>query len=82
MAEGEMKNRAGFTAVTIGVVLALASGGNAFARTAHGHVHHAGAHGYKLAKPLYVASPEPTRLGPMRYYGGPKSPMWRAPIEN
>ena len=21
-------------------------------------------------------------LGPMRYYGGPKSPIWRAPAEN
>jgi hypothetical protein len=21
-------------------------------------------------------------LGPMRYYGGPKSPMWRGPAEN
>jgi hypothetical protein len=26
------------------------------------------------------ASGQPqNRLGPMRYYGGPKSPMWRAP---
>jgi hypothetical protein len=25
---------------------------------------------------------QPIRLGPMRYYGGPKSPMWRAPAEN
>jgi hypothetical protein len=22
------------------------------------------------------------QFGPMRYYGGPKSPMWRAPAEN
>jgi hypothetical protein len=22
------------------------------------------------------------RLGPMRYYGGPKSPMWRGPAED
>jgi hypothetical protein len=22
------------------------------------------------------------RLGAMRYYGGPKSPMWRGPAEN
>ncbi len=21
-------------------------------------------------------------LGPMRYYGGPKSPMWRGPVQN
>jgi hypothetical protein len=25
---------------------------------------------------------QPVRLGPMRYYGGPKSPMWRASVEN
>ena len=25
---------------------------------------------------------EQARPGPMRYYGGPKSPMWRAPVEN
>jgi hypothetical protein len=24
-----------------------------------------------------VVSQQPARLGPMRYYGGPKSPMWR-----
>jgi hypothetical protein len=27
-------------------------------------------------------SQEPVRLRPMRYYGGPKSPMWRGPAEN
>ena len=25
---------------------------------------------------------EPVRPGPMRYSGGPKSPMWRGPAEN
>jgi hypothetical protein len=25
---------------------------------------------------------QPARLGAMRYYGGPKSPMWRGPSEN
>jgi hypothetical protein len=34
-----------------------------------------------------TASEEPStqqqaRLAPMRYYGGPKSPMWRGPAEN
>jgi hypothetical protein len=29
-----------------------------------------------------IISPQPARLGPMRYYGGPKSPMWRGPVEN
>jgi hypothetical protein len=26
-----------------------------------------------------LASDQQARLGPMRYYGGPKSPMWRGP---
>jgi hypothetical protein len=29
-----------------------------------------------------LVSQAPARLGPMRYYGGPKSPMWRGPVEN
>jgi len=28
------------------------------------------------------AKNEQAHLGPMRYYGGPKSPMWRGPAEN
>jgi hypothetical protein len=24
-----------------------------------------------------AAAPQPATLGPVRYYGGPKSPMWR-----
>jgi hypothetical protein len=33
-------------------------------------------------KSCQFVSQEPVRLGPMRYYGGPKSPMWRGPAEN
>jgi hypothetical protein len=29
-----------------------------------------------------LVSSEQAKLGSMRYYGGPKSPMWRAPVEN
>jgi hypothetical protein len=29
-----------------------------------------------------VSTQQQARLGPMRYYGGPKSPMWRGPAEN
>jgi hypothetical protein len=29
-----------------------------------------------------VSTQQEARLGPMRYYGGPKSPMWRGPAEN
>jgi hypothetical protein len=29
-----------------------------------------------------LVSQQPVRPGPMRYYGGPKSPMSRGPVEN
>jgi hypothetical protein len=29
-----------------------------------------------------ASAQQPARLGPIRYYGGPKSPIWRAPAEN
>jgi hypothetical protein len=29
-----------------------------------------------------ASAQEPARLGPIRYYGGPKSPIWRAPAQN
>jgi hypothetical protein len=83
MAEAEIKGLAvGLAKIAIGIALAVGISGEAIGRTAHRHFHHAGAHGHKLAQPLYVASQQPARLGPMRYYGGPKSPMWRAPVEN
>ncbi len=34
------------------------------------------------AKRLELVSQQPARPGPMRYYGGPKSTMWRGPVEN
>jgi hypothetical protein len=29
-----------------------------------------------------LSTQQQARLGPMRYYGGPKSPMWRGPAKN
>jgi len=29
-----------------------------------------------------ASSEQQAKLGPMRYYGGPKSPMWRGPAAN
>jgi len=53
--------------------------GNTVAKTHKGH--------WQVHKAIHesrapVASQQPAGLGPMRYYGGPKSPMWRGPIEN
>jgi hypothetical protein len=31
----------------------------------------------EAAERLRLASSQTARLGPVRYYGGPKSPMWR-----
>jgi hypothetical protein len=35
------------------------------------------AHDGEAAERLRLASAKTVRLGAMRYYGGPKSPMWR-----
>ena len=40
---------------------------------------------HHVGKPVQfaaTASPQTVTLGPTRYYGGPKSPMWRGPVEN
>lgn len=34
------------------------------------------------AAPMQALAQAPIHPGPMHYYGGPKSPMWRAPAEN
>jgi hypothetical protein len=70
-------------AFLFGALLATAVTSEASARHrtahlhAHRHAHHAVARRY--AEPV---SPQPVRLGAMRYYGGPKSPMWRGPAED
>jgi hypothetical protein len=40
----------------------------------------AAAHSHGLSSA--ASSDQQARLGPMRYYGGPKSPMWRGPAAN
>jgi hypothetical protein len=54
--------------------------GDAIAKTGKGNLH-----ARNLASEGRGAEPVNSvqaRLGPMRYYGGPKSPMWRGPVEN
>jgi hypothetical protein len=36
-------------------------------------------HSQGLSAGPVVSSEQHAKLGPMRYYGGPKSPMWRGP---
>jgi hypothetical protein len=64
------------------VVAAVLTAGicfDAVAKTHKGGLH---ARGVASESQVQLASQQPTRLGPMRYYGGPKSPMWRGPAEN
>ena len=42
----------------------------------------AAARSQRLAAAPSVSPEHQSGLGPMRYYGGPKSPIWRAPAAN
>jgi hypothetical protein len=76
------------TAAAVGVTIGFC--GDAVAK--HGrHIHHRRRlvrHVHKIQsscgcnESAQLAWPQSAPLGPMRYYGGPKSPMWRAPAEN
>jgi hypothetical protein len=59
----------------VAAILIAATSGEALAKSVkrHWHVRHF------VTK---CVPQQPIRLGPMRYYGGPKSLMWRAPVEN
>jgi hypothetical protein len=72
--------------ILFGAILTIGSGGDAFAK-AHKARWHARSvisesRGRESAGRLQLVSQQPVRRGPMRYYGGPKSPMWRGPVEN
>ena len=73
-------------AILIGIILAVGIGGEAFAKAGKQHSHYHGHLSEGRAQPsgkrVQLARQQPAPLGPMRYYGGPKSPMWRGPIEN
>jgi hypothetical protein len=64
------------------VVAAVLTAGVCFDAVAKTHKGSLRARGVVSESHVQLASQQPTRLGPMRYYGGPKSPMWRGPAEN
>src|SRR5882757_3599115 len=66
--------------VLVATILTAGICGDAVAKTGKGRLraHHPAAE----VRGGELATGEQTRLGPMRYYGGPKSPMWRGPTEN
>ena len=63
-------------AALVAVVLTTGICGDAAARTHKRHWH---ARSSSYESRAQLVSQKPARLGPMRYYGGPKSPMWRGP---
>jgi hypothetical protein len=75
--------RTGF-AILIGAILAIGSFGDVSAKAGkrHWHAHSAASRGQISGKPVQLVLQQPARLGPMRYFGGPKSPMWRGLVEN
>jgi hypothetical protein len=70
--------RIGVLIIAVAMLMA-GSCGDAFAKVRGAHLH---ARGLSFESRAQLGSQQPVRLGPMRYYGGPKSPMWRGPVEN
>jgi hypothetical protein len=70
--------RIGFVTV-IATILIVGICGDATART---HIRHLQARSVMFESHAQLVSQPPARLGAMRYYGGPKSPMWRGSAEN
>jgi hypothetical protein len=70
--------RIGFVTL-LAIILTAGICGDALAKHRKGRLH---AHSVACESRAQLVSQRPVRLGPMRYYGGPKSPMWRGPIEN
>ena len=58
----------------LAALLAAGTCGEAAAKVHKGRPH---ARGALYASHAELVAQPPARLGPMRYYGGPKSPMWR-----
>jgi len=71
--------------VLVAIIQATAICGDAIAKTGqrHLHVRHPALQSYRV-EPVNNAQARLVQAGPgaMRYYGGPKSPMWRGPVEN
>jgi hypothetical protein len=68
--------------VVLGAILAVATSGEAAAKHRKGHLNYAHVHHSIAGSYAQILPQQPARLGAMRYYGGPKSPMWRGPAEN
>jgi uncharacterized membrane protein YjjB (DUF3815 family) len=67
--------KAGLLILAVAAVSLMVPGEAAARRSRHIAHHHALSKQTKSAQTAML--PQTTRLGSMRYYGGPKSPMWR-----
>jgi hypothetical protein len=70
--------RLGFVTL-IATILTAGICGDALAKAHKGRLH---ARSSIYESRAQLVSQQPVQPGPMRYYGGPKSPMWRGPVEN
>jgi hypothetical protein len=70
--------RSGFVAL-MATMLTAGISGDAIAKV---HKKHLYAHHFVSESQAQLVPQQPARLGATRYYGGPKSPMWRGPVEN
>jgi len=70
--------RIGYVFLVVAILIA-GTCGDAVAKVHNGRLHH---HSFISESRAQLVSQQPVRLGAMRYYGGPKSPMWRGPVEN
>jgi hypothetical protein len=73
--------RIGFAAV-ITTILVVGVCGEAAAKTHRTHIRQLQARSFLLESRAQLVPRPAAQLSAMRYYGGPKSPMWRGPAEN
>jgi hypothetical protein len=74
-------NRIGSAAV-IASIMVVGICGEAAAKTHRKHIRHLQARSLLLESRAQLVPLPPAAPGAMRYYGGPKSPMWRGSAEN
>ena len=69
--------------VAVGLLVGLVLIAGAVSPVQARHANHPSRHVHRTkAAPTQFVDASSSNLGPMRYYGGPKSPMWRGPAAN
>jgi len=68
--------------IGLAAILVFGICGETAARSHRTHVRHLRARGVMLESHAQLVARPAAQPGALRYYGGPKSPMWRGPAEN